>query len=246
MNMYSELHKLYGNDVKISHISHKENKEVYKLEYKNNTLFALYHHDCSPVKFYKASHSLGLQNKLYQKNKNVSKIEKVIYSDNSILTIHESLEGRERLKNNPQDLFRLGQEVAKLHLATCSKKYIRPIPLIEHQSLYYRLIIGVKNLLNRVSDYFKYFSMRNLPKGVCHKDLNLANTIYQDDGEIAFIDFDRQRYVPLVVEFIIIYQKYLKNVKSLLSFIEGYNTIRKLSVEEILAIEKKLKIRLYN
>lgn len=244
MNMYNELHRLYGNNISISKISEKENKDVYKMEIKDDTLFVLFHHDCSPVKFYKASHSLGLQNQLFKDQENVSKIDKIFYDNNSILTIHKSIEGRQRLKNNPKDLYILGQEIARLHLLTSSQKYEKPIPLIKHKCAYFRLIISAKNFLVKCSDYFKYFSMRKLPKGVCHKDLNLANTIYQEDGKISFIDFDRQRYVPLVVEFIIIYQKYLRNEKSLASMIKGYNTIRKLSEDELAAIEKNLNVKI--
>ena len=244
MNMYNELHRLYGNNISISKISEKANKEVYKMELKNDTLFVLFHHDCSPVKFYKASHSLGLQNQLFKDHENVSKIDKIVYDNNSILTIHKSIEGRKRKKNNPKDLYILGQEIARLHLLTSSQKYEKPIPLINHHCAYFRLVISVKNFLVKCSDYFKYFSMRNLPKGVCHKDLNLANTIYQEDGKISFIDFDRQRYVPLVVEFIIIYQKYLNDKSALLSMLKGYNTIRKLSEDEVSAVGRELKLNI--
>ena len=84
----------------------------------------------------------------------------------------------------------------------------------------------MRNLCRRLSEP----EWKNLPKGICHYDLNHNNFIFNNE-KVFLIDYDRYRYWPYAYEL----ARFLRNEENRKfadDFLQGYDSVRKLSNAE--------------
>jgi hypothetical protein len=79
--------------------------------------------------------------------------------------------------------------VGRLHKLTFSPQYKHTFLLVNYPDKKRRLKLKLYDFwFSKIANPLKYFSMHCYPMGICHRDVNLKNVMYCDDGKYYLID----------------------------------------------------------
>ena len=69
-------------------------------------------------------------------------------------------------------------------------QYKKSFLLLKYPNIWVRAYMFVRYILNRrISQYLKYFRLKDLPWGICHRDNNGKNVLHDENGRMVLIDF---------------------------------------------------------
>lgn len=243
-DILDKFYAKYGDDVELEILSRKEAKIVYNVKTLNCESILAVVPNISIVRFFKYATAQGIQQRLYEDNMEVAKIEDSYFRNGNYVYVQEKIKGTNMFPKNAANMYKIGELVGKLHSVTSGLKYKRPIMFIKHPNFFCQIFIYFREYLMKKTVFsIRYFRLRKFPKGVCHRDINEKNVIMRPDGSLALIDFDVHEYLPFVEGLVRFYRR-SKNKDNFLPFIRGYNTVRPLTDQEKEYLEKKLSIRL--
>ena len=83
-----------------------------------------------------------------------------------------------------------------------------------------------------ISYWFKYFHLRGMPAGICHRDFNKRNVFIDSSGHMGLIDFDVHRYQPFVEGLVRFYNRKITDKSFMGAFMKGYEKERPLTEAE--------------
>lgn len=153
--------------------------------------------------------------------------------------------------------FSIGSLMASIHNITLNKKNTRinyntetllKLPY-EYASAYFSKELPemkfIKQQCEELSNYFEQIDEKNIPKGIVHMDIWYDNMSVADKNDITIFDFDFCGNGLLVFD-VAYFCKQLFHIEAnkeeyelkLQSFLEGYQSIRKLSSDELKLIPK--------
>lgn len=223
-NTIDLLHKKYGTKTKIYSPILGKCKEVYIIENKKQKFIVLIDRKNTYEHQYRFLRSNYMQKFLYDQNLPVANVLDIFYFDKKrIAAKHTYLEGKNIEDIDKETAYKLGEVIAKFHL--CSIKNFHPVYPFKYKI--FDIIRKIKNFFRIKKLTFRNKNIKNLPLGICQRDLNLNNFIITKD-KIFLIDFDRWRYWPLACELVrFIQHKTLKQ-----EIINGYQSVRPLTTEE--------------
>ena len=182
-----------------------------------------------------------------QRNKKGSFLIKIKNKTGSIVSF---VEGKDKLKLNPKNCYKIGKNIAKLHRASKKIKLYRKnsLSLKEWPKLLNK--IGNKskiinpNLNSLMKNSFLQIKNKwpkNLPFGIIHADLFIDNIFFKKNKFHGYIDFYFACNDFLMYEIAICINalcfdkknnKFIFNKKKSTNLIRGYSKIRKFSVKE--------------
>ena len=160
------------------------------------------------------------------------------------------LKGNDKKKLKIEDCLAIGKNIAKLHKATARLKLKRQNSLSIR--LLPKLLSKIDKRINKLSKNLKrqmYYELKNLnkvwpknlPKGVIHSDLFIDNIFFFKKKFYGFIDFyfsstDFYSYELATCINALCFDrkksKYILNKKKSANLLKGYETIRKLTLNE--------------
>lgn len=233
----------YGRQVDFKTLSKKDDKIVYKINTEKGEYVLIIIPSVTVTRFYKYMCSQGLQQQLYKDGMDAAEIVDAYMERNSIVSVHRCFKGTDNFKDDKEMLRVSGKVYGKLHRITMAPKYKKRFMLLSYPNVFVRLYMYVGYVLyRRISQYFKYYKLRNMPWGICHRDNNGRNILFDEDGNTILLDFDKHRYMSLVEGLIYFYKRHLKDKSLFHVFLEAYEKERPLTKEEKEYLEKKLKI----
>ncbi len=176
---------------------------------------------------------------------------KILYSNNNKqlnfhkkkqYTIIDFVEGKIAKKINFQHCYKLGRTLATLHKKTLNfkKKKKNDFSLNEWDKLIKRKIKLSKNesfFLKEEIKYIKENWPKKLPKGIIHGDLFPDNVFFKDNNIVGIIDLSNACNDFFCYDLSICinawcYENRL-NIDKMKNLIKGYNSIRKIKIQEI-------------
>lgn len=166
-----------------------------------------------------------------------------------IFTISSFLEGKSKLINdiNGNDCFNAGRNLALMHVA-CeninikkqntmnSKQWFKSNETIGDKvnEILPELYLFIKNEINEFENKLN----NNIPKGIIHGDYFPDNVFYNDNDVSGTIDFYYSCYEFLIYDVAIAVNAFCNNgyqsinIENAKQFIDGYQTIRKITKQE--------------
>ena len=163
------------------------------------------------------------------------------------------LEGKSKTELTIQDIFTVGSTMAKMHV--CSKNYNmkrkNSLSILGWEELLYKCDTSIsKTILNEIEpriieeirhslDFCKNNWPKNLPKGFIHADMFPDNVFFKNNKISGVIDFYFSCTDILVYDLAIAVNAWcfdndeIFNKNKFKSLIDGYQSIRKLSKEEL-------------
>ncbi len=157
-------------------------------------------------------------------------------------------EGEVVRKLSIEQSFLLGAEAAKIHLFAIgyNKDYVEYDYNIDSQ--FKTTLTTLKPILKDYPEQYNYLkelkadfvktfreaNQEELKKGICHGDLQAENIHFTEDNKLTIFDFDfmGKGYLAYDIGVFIWYDHKNKPTEIIHSFIEGYETVRKLSSSE--------------
>jgi len=231
----NQFYKKFGENVQFKTLSEKEDKVVYKFSSQKEDFILIIIPHITVTRFYKYMCSQGLQQQLFVDGMDAAEVVDAYIAGDNVVSVHRCFKGRYDFKDYKEMLAVSGKIYGKLHRITMNAKYKKAFLLLEYPNIFVRGYMFVRYVLNRrASQYFKYFGLRNMPWGICHRDNNGKNVLFDEKGNTVLLDFDKHRYMPLVEGLIYFYNKHLEDKSLFNVFLEAYETERPLD-----KIEKK-------
>lgn len=241
----SKFYDKYGKDAELTLLSKTADKTVYNVKTSKGEYILMIVFDVSSVRFFKYASSQGVQQCLYEDNMDVAKVEDSYLDNGNLIYVQQKIEGTNSFPRTEENMYKMGELLARLHAISSSSKYDRSFMFIKYPNVFFRAMLALREFwLKKISFYVRYFKIRNFPKGICHRDINDKNVIMKPDGTLALIDFDMYRYQPFVEGLVRFYQRRLQDKEMFYPFMKGYNATRPLTVPEKEYLEKKLAIKL--
>jgi len=182
-----------------------------------------------------------------QRNKKGSFLIKI---KNKTASIVSFVEGKDKLKLNPNNCYEIGKNIAKFHRASKKIKLYRKnsLSLKDWQKLLNKIgnkskIISpnLNTLMKTTFSQIKNKWPKNLPYGIIHADLFIDNIFFKKNKFHGYIDFYFACNDFLMYEIAICINalcfdkknnKFIFNKKKSTNLIRGYSKIRKLSNKE--------------
>jgi len=225
-------------------LSEKKNKIVYAMKSKQGEFVLINIPHITVTKFYKYMCSLGLQKQLFADGMDVAEIVEAYIQGDNIVSVHRRFKGTDNFASYEEMLKVSGKVYGKLHRITMAPKYKKTFLLLKYPNIFVRGYMFVRYVLNRqLSQYIKYYKLRKLPWGICHRDNNGKNVLFDENGHTVLLDFDKHRYMPLVEGLIYFYNKHLKDKSLFPIFLKAYEGERPLTKEEREYLNKTLNIK---
>ena len=157
-------------------------------------------------------------------------------------------EGKQIRKLSNEQSYLLGKETGKLHLITnglvnanTAQNYDIEFQLNKTLRLLTPILIDFKEELHYLNELkydfittFNEINKNELTFGICHGDIQAENIHFMESNKITFFDFDffGQGYLAYDIGVFIWYDHKNKTKEIVASFINGYETQRKLSLTE--------------
>ena len=160
---------------------------------------------------------------------------------NKKYAIIDFVEGKIAKKINIKQCFMLGKAVAKLHLIAkkFNKKRQNDFSLNDWEKLIKKIKLSKSQsiFLKKEIKYLKKEWPKKLPKGIIHGDLFPDNVFFKKNKIVGIIDLSNACYDFFSYDIAICinawcYEKKL-NVNKMKNLIKGYNSIRKIKIEEL-------------
>lgn len=243
-DVFDKLYEKYGKELNFRIISKKPTKIVYNMTTLSDgkEYIVMVVPNTSFVKRHKYMRSMGVQQQLFLNGMDVAEVLCSYRYGDDIIAVHEKLQGEEDRHKDAETMRVVGKVVGKMHRISSDSKYKKTILLHKNPNVFCRFLLFLRDVFIRnIPLYFKYFSLRNFPKGICHRDINGRNVLITKDGKGSIIDFDKYRYMPFVLAIVYFYNKHLKNKDLFASFMEGYCEERPLTKAEKAYLEKELR-----
>ena len=222
------LYQKYGPDIELTPLKSGTSKEIYAVTSPNNKFLVLINRHKSLARQYRAFMSNNLQKILALRGFNAPDVIDVYNIDGHPTYCHSYVEGYQIEELDSKTAYTIGRIVAEFHIAANFPRIAFPSISPRYWPCF--LFKGFQNFIKRLRHRITNSLWRKLPKGICHYDLNLSNFIFSKHG-VFLIDYDRHRYWPFAYEL----SRFIKtedNIKCAKDFIEGYNSIRKLTADE--------------
>ena len=180
------------------------------------------------------------------KNKNGNYLIRI---KNKTACIVSFLDGKDKKKLNLKNCFDVGKIIAQMHLSSKKIKLYRKNsmgiknlnPLLDSIRFKSKKFVNIEKFLkNNFKDIKKKWP-KNLPHGIIHGDLFIDNIFFKNNKLSGIIDFyfaanDYFMYeIAICVNALCFDKKNSKfslNKKKVLNLMKGYNSIKKISVEE--------------
>ena len=175
--------------------------------------------------------------KIFYNNKN----KQLSSYKNKQFTIIDFVEGKIRKKITAQNCYKLGKILALLHKKTSGfkKKRKNDFSLNEWIKLIKKISLSKKEsfFLKKEIKYIKENWPKKLPSGIIHGDLFPDNVFFKKNNIIGIIDLSNACNDFLCYDLSICinawcYEKKL-NIDKMKNLIKGYNSIRKIKIQEI-------------
>jgi len=245
MQVFDKLYEKYGKDINFELLSKTDDKIVYNVDTPKGEIIVMVVLAVSMVRFLKYTSSLGVQNLLFDDDMDVAQVFSAYMEGKNLVSVQQKIEGINSFPRNKMNMYKMGELLGKLHKISAEKKYSDSYMFIKYPNIFTRGILYLRDLLlKKILFNVRYFSLRNFPRGICHRDINQKNIIMRPDGTLALIDFDMHRYQPFVEGLIRFYKRGLVKKEMFYHFIKGYNSVRPLTKIEKDYIENKLAIKL--
>lgn len=227
--LLKELYSRFGKDVTLQTLREGKDKMVYLAVCSQGSFVVLLNKRTYLSRKYRALKSNDLQKHLFDNGLNVAQVLDVFELDNGqIVACHAYLEGKQIQELDKKTAWQVGCLIGKMHQISFKEKMFGKC--FPKKYMIYGLL---KQLTDRIR-YAKSFvfdkNWRRLPCGICHRDLNLTNFIFEE-SKVYLIDFDRFRYMPFAYEL----QRLLKDVennKVISSVVQGYSSVKELTETE--------------
>jgi serine/threonine protein kinase len=237
------LYDKYGKEIKFQLLSDKDEKVVYEMETSDDVMMVMIMPHLTITRFHKYMRSLGLQQKLFNEKFNVAEVLDSYMIGDHLVSVQKKLKGTNTFARNNASMTEIGKLVGKLHKLTSSPQYRNTFLLVNYPDKKRRLKLKLYDFwFSKIANPLKYFSMHCYPMGICHRDVNLKNVMYCDDGKYYLIDFDVHRYQPFVEGISRFYNRKIKDKALFGAFLKGYEKERPLSSKEREYLKKVLKI----
>jgi len=169
---------------------------------------------------------------------------------NKIACIVTFVEGKDKKSINARDCYKVGKNIAKLHIASSKIKLFRKnsmsinnlgplLKKIKFKSKY--ITPNLKYLLNQNLNEIKKKWPKKLPEGIIHGDLFIDNIFFKKKKFSGFIDFyfsstDYLMYEIAICINALCFEKknsrFVINKKKIKNLINGYESIKKISLKE--------------
>ena len=156
-------------------------------------------------------------------------------------TITNFVNGNIKKKNTANDCYQLGKELGLLHIKTKNfkKKRRNDFSLNEWSKLLKKIKLKKEeiNFLNNEIKFLKRNWPKKLPSGIIHGDLFPDNVFFKNKKIIGIIDLSNACYDFFCYDIAICinawcFEKKI-NIRKMKLLIKGYNSIRKISTQEI-------------
>lgn len=240
----NQFYEKFGRDIEFKPLSEKDYKVVYKFTAQGDEFILIIIPHTTVTKFYKYMCSQGLQQQLFADKMDAAEIVEAYIQGDNIVSVHRCFKGTDNFASYEDMLKVSGKVYGKLHRITMAPKYKKTFLLLNYPNVLVRGYMFVRYVLNRqLSQYIKYYKLRKLPWGICHRDNNGKNVLFDENGHTVLLDFDKHRYMPLVEGLIYFYNKHLKDKSLFPVFLKAYENERPLTKEEREYLNKTLNIR---
>lgn len=240
----NQFYEKFGKDIKFETLSEKPDKVVYKFSVQEGEFILVIIPNVTATKFYKYMSSQGVQQELFKDGMGAAEIPYAYIVGDNIVSVHRRFVGSDHFANYEEFLRISGQTYGKLHRITMVPKYKKTFMLLKYPNVFVRAYMFVRYILNRqMSQYLKYYKLRKFPWGICHRDNNGKNVLFDENGNTVLLDFDKHRYMPLVEGLIYFYNKHLKDKSLFPIFLKAYESERPLIEEEREYLNKTLNIK---
>lgn len=237
----NRFYEKFGRDVQFKALSEKDYKVVYKFTSRNEDFILIIIPHMTVTRFYKYMSSQGLQQQLFIDGMDAAEVVDAYIDGDNIVSVHRCFNGTHDFKNYEEMLKITGKTYGKLHRITMAPKYKNCSLLLQYPNVFVRLCMFVRYILHRrVSRYFMYYKLKDMPWGICHRDNNGQNVLFDKEGNTILLDFDKHRYMPLVEGLFYFYRKHLEDKSLFPIFLEAYEKERPLTDAERKHLEKKI------
>lgn len=245
LNIFSNLYEKFGQNIQFELLTKKDDKVVYHIKTETGDFILIVLPDLSAVQFYKYMSSQGLQQRLFEAGLPVAKIVYAYREGRTVVLVHQKLAGVNTFVRTPENMEKMGKLAAQLHLMTSSVQYKKERLLFTYPNFAVRWLMTAREWWRmHISYSLRYYKLRKLPAGVCHRDFNQRNIFMADNGEMGIIDFDVHRYQPLVEGIVRFYQRKIKNQTLFADFMRGYMRVRPLTDDEKKYLKQKINVTL--
>ncbi|MBR5598508.1 MAG: phosphotransferase [Alphaproteobacteria bacterium] len=228
--MSTVLKNKYNKNIILNEILKGRDKDVYLATVSEQEKFiVLNEKKNTKMRNYRTLQSNYFQKELQKKGINVADVIDIFEEKTlGVIAIHKYLEGTQTDTFDTQKAILCGKIVAQIHNANIKIKYN-----MCDFSYKYAICAFIKGL----RDFSRFYKTvicdktgNKLPRGTCHRDLNLGNFIFINE-DVYLIDFDRHSVCPFVYEL----RRFLDSEQNRYftkDFMTGYLSMRNLNTDE--------------
>lgn len=235
--MSAILTQKYNQKIELKELREGRDKDVYLAERQNGDKFVvLVNKKNTIMRKYRTILSNDFQKRIYDKGLEVPDVIDIFELNNGmIVACHTYLKGRQIENLDKITAQQCGRAIAKMHnIVASGNNYYNKYPI---KYIFCSILKKIINKVRSLKDNLTDKNWKKLPRGLCHRDLNLTNFIFIDKTAYL-IDFDRHRIWPFVYE-LCRFLKGKENIDFAEDILKGYSSIRKFSEEERKYIIKK-------
>lgn len=239
-----KLYKKFGKNIELKVLSEKKDKVVYDIYTKSGAYILIIIPHITATRFYKYMSSQGLQQQLFLDGADAAEVIDAYIDGDNLVSVHRKFLGSSDFVSEEEMLEVSGRVYGKMHRITMKPQYKKSFLLLKYPNIWVRAYMFVRYILNRrISQYLKYFRLKDLPWGICHRDNNGKNVLHDENGRMVLIDFDKHRYMPLVEGLIYFYHRHLKTKGLFHVFLDAYQKERPLTDAEKEYLKKKIPLQ---